>query len=97
MVPADLEGCLQPTSQHAMALIWHTALQGIGVRVGELWGLQNPIEAISILDAVDASNRPGKLMLMEGSCRTHSQGMRYASVEPDQQPYQVLLELIGVH
>ena len=64
-----------------MALIWHTVLQGKDVKVGELWGLQSPMEIISILDDVEASNRPGKSMLMEGSYRTHSQGMKHASVE----------------
>ena len=27
-----------------MALIWHTVLQGRDVGVGELWGLQSPVE-----------------------------------------------------
>ena len=78
---ADQEGFLQPISQHAMALIQHSGLQDRGVGVGELWDLQSPMETISILKGMNASNKPGKSMLMEGSYRTHFQGMRSASLE----------------
>jgi len=81
LVLTDLEGCLQPISQHAMVLIWDTAPQDRDGGVGELWGLQNPIVAISILNTLDKFYKPEKSMLVEGSDRTHFQGVKHASVE----------------